>query len=385
MRATFPLVLILGVVTLISGCAPLLDTQPMPGASPASPFLPATPTPLATPMQGPPQGTPLPLSGPGSVRWVAERVKPAVVQIANEQLVLDQLNRPVPIQQGLGSGVIFDSRGYILTNNHVVAGAEQITVSLPDGRSFKATLTGRDPDTDLAVVKIEGANLPVANLGSSSRLSVGDWVVAIGNALGLAGGPTVTVGVVSALGRAVQEPPSGLQPGPFLFDLIQTDAAINPGNSGGPLVNMNGEVVGINTLVAGAVESGFQAQGIGFAIAIDTAKPIAEELISKGRVAHAYMGISYITLSPSVALQLGVQAQQGVLVRQVVRGSPAAQAGIRPGDIIVAVDGTKLVSDSDLARVLSRHKPGDAIAVEVVRDSTHITIQLTLGEKPSGQ
>ncbi len=369
----------------IAACAPLLDTYPAPGASPSSPFVATTPPVPATQEPTPSQASPLPLEGPGSVRWVAEKVKPAVVQIANEQLVLDQLNRPVPIQQGLGSGVIFDSRGYILTNNHVVAGAEQITVSLPDGRSFKASLVGRDPDTDLAVVKIDGSNLPVATLGSSSRLSVGDWVVAIGNALGLPGGPTVTVGVVSALGRAVQEPPSGLQPGPFLFDLIQTDAAINPGNSGGPLVNMNGEVVGINTLVAGTVESGFQAQGIGFAIAIDTAKPIAEELISRGRVAHAYMGISYITLSPSVALQLGLQIQQGVLVRQVVRNSPAARAGIRSGDIIVAVDGTKLVSDSDLARILSKHKPGDTISLELVRDSTHLTVQLTLGEKPSSQ
>jgi serine protease Do len=212
-----------------------------------------------------------------AVRQVSDRVKPAVVQITNEQVQVDQFNAPFTVPAGVGSGAIYDSQGHILTNNHVVEGAQRLLVSLPDGRSFDGNLVGRDPQTDLAVVQISGDNLPVVQLGDSRQVQLGDWVVAIGNALALPGGPTVTAGVVSALGRTVQEPASpgpggggpgqaqGQAAGPLLFDVIQTDAPINPGNSGGPLLDLQGRLVGINTLVAGQAEPGVQAQGIGFA------------------------------------------------------------------------------------------------------------------------
>ncbi|MHB9091194.1 MAG: S1C family serine protease, partial [Chloroflexota bacterium] len=197
-----------------------------------------------------------------AVRNVSQKVKPAVVQITNMQTVQSsRFAEPFAVPAGVGSGVIYDNQGHILTNNHVVEGAQQLLVGLPDNRSFTAKVVGTDPMTDLAVIQIQGDNLPVAQLGDSKALQVGDWVVAIGNALGLPGGPTVTAGVVSALGRTVQEPgnsnptsPSAAAPGPYLFDVVQTDAPINPGNSGGPLVNLSGQVIGINTLVAGQSE-----------------------------------------------------------------------------------------------------------------------------------
>jgi len=190
-----------------------------------------------------------------AIREVSRQVRPAVVQITNQQQVqIGQFNQPFVVPAGVGSGVIYDNQGHVLTNNHVIEGAQQILVSLPDKRSFPGKMVGADPQTDLAVLQISGQDLPVARLGDSSQLAVGDWVVAIGNALALPGGPTVTQGVVSALDRTVQEPGDpqgqGSTVGPFLFDVVQTDAPINPGNSGGPLVNLEGEVVGINTLVA---------------------------------------------------------------------------------------------------------------------------------------
>src|SRR5919204_1890733 len=269
-----------------------------------------------------------------AIRQVAEQVRPAIVQITNLQQQPDQFfGGAVP--SGVGSGVIYDDQGHVLTNTHVVAGAQQLQVSLPDRRSFPATLVGADPQTDLAVVQIKADGLPVATLGDSSRLAVGDWVVAIGNALALPGGPTVTQGVVGALGRTVQEPGSQPNtPGPFLFNVIQTDAPINPGNSGGALVNLDGQVIGINTLVAGQAEPGVQAQGIGFAISIQTARPIADQLVGTGRAVHPFLGIRYGTLTPAVAAQLGVSVQNGIVIGAVVPGSPADSAGLRPRDVI---------------------------------------------------
>ena len=184
-----------------------------------------------------------------AIRDVAKAVSPSVVQVTNE-VAASTFTSSQDIPAGVGSGVIYDAQGYILTNNHVVEGADKLVVALPDGRSFPATLVGRDPMTDIAVIQIQANNLPVAQLGDSTQLEVGEWVVAIGNALALPGGATVTQGVVSALGRAVQEPPDQTTgaAGPYLFDLVQTDAPINPGNSGGPLVTLDGQVIGINTL-----------------------------------------------------------------------------------------------------------------------------------------
>ncbi len=324
-----------------------------------------------------------------AVRDVSQKVRPAVVQITNQQVQLDQYNQTYSVPSGVGSGVIYDDQGHILTNNHVIEGAQELLVSLPDGRSFTATLVGADPQTDLAVLQISGDNLPVAQLGDSKQLQIGDWVVAIGNALALPGGPTVTAGVVSALNRTVQEPgdtaSNGQQSsnGPFLFDVVQTSAPINPGNSGGPLVNLNGEVIGINTLVAGSAEPGVSTQGIGFAISIDAAKPIADQLVASGHVTHTYLGIRYVALNPVVAQQLGTNAKNGIAVASVMQGSPAADAGLRSRDIITAVDDTQIVDESTLAQALSAHKPGDKITLTVLRGTQQSTVTVTLGELPA--
>lgn len=319
-----------------------------------------------------------------AIRQVVQRVKPAVVQITSELVQFNQFNQPFTVPAGVGSGVIYDNQGHILTNNHVIERAEQIQVSLPDGRSFPAKLVGRDPQTDLAVVQISGDDLPVAELGDSRQLQVGDWVVAIGNALALPGGPTVTAGLVSALGRTIQEP-GGIdgRQGPFLFDVIQTDAPINPGNSGGPLLNLAGQVVGINTMVAGQAESGLPAQGIGFAIAMATAKPIADQLVATGRAIHPSMGITYIPLTPAISAQLGIEVRDGVIVAQVIQGTPAAQAGLRPTDVITEVDGQPLKGESALAQAINSHRPGDTITLSVVRGGQKLAVQLKLGEMPT--
>jgi len=335
-----------------------------------------------------------------AIRQVVQQVKPAVVQITNEQVQPDQFGGAA-VPAGVGSGVIYDGQGHILTNNHVVEGAQQLQVSLPDGRSFSAKLIGRDPQTDLAVVQISGSNLPAASLGDSTKLQAGDWVVAIGNALALPGGPTVTQGVVSALGRTVQEPPSSQGPGgqsspggngasgaggtagPFLFDLIQTDAPINPGNSGGPLVDLSGQVVGINTLAAGQAEPGVQAQGIGFSIAMHTAKAIADQLVSSGSVVHPSLGISYVPLNPAIAAQLGVNAKDGAVVLRVEAGGPAESAGLQRGDVITQIDGQPLQGDSGLAEAINPHKPGDTVTLTVLRGSQSTQVKVTLGQLPS--
>ena len=337
----------------------------------------------------------------GSVHDVVERVRPAVVQIVTQQGIteIDPLFgvRRQGVQQGIGSGVIYDQQGHILTNNHVVANADQIAVALPDGRTFDGKLVGADPDTDLAVIQIQGDNLPVAQLGHSSQLAVGDGVVAIGNALGLPGGPTVTAGVVSALGRVVQEPSDnqqggigGLsqgnqssQGGALLYDVIQTDAAINPGNSGGPLADLNGEVVGINTLVAAQTEPGVPAQKIGFTIAIDAAQPIAAQLVQNGHAIHAYLGIAFQWAGGASARQLHAQNTQGVLVQQVQPGSPAAKAGLQRGDIITAINGKKLASETDLPATIAKQKPGDSVQLSVVRNGQEQTLSATLAQRPT--
>ncbi|MDD5369229.1 MAG: trypsin-like peptidase domain-containing protein [Anaerolineaceae bacterium] len=364
-----------------------LPTRPAPASSPAV----ASP-PVAIPVTSNAavaSAPPVPLAAPGdfasSIRQVAQMVKPAIVQITNQQLQIDQFNRPFTVPAGVGSGVIYDARGHVLTNNHVVEGAQKLLVSLPDGRSFPANIVGADPQSDLAVVQIKGDNLPVAQLGDSTQLQVGDWVVAIGNALALPGGPTVSAGVVSALGRSVQEPGGQTSAqGPLLFDLIQTDAPINPGNSGGALVNLAGQVIGINTLVAGQAEPGVQAQGIGFAISIATAKPVADALVANGRVVHAYLGIEYQPLNPAISAQLGIRQTQGAIIGNVVPGSPADAAGLQPNDVVTAIDNQPLKDESDLAKILSAHKPGDVITLSVDRGNKTGQVKVTLGEAPTG-
>lgn len=346
---------------------------------------------LAAPAQ--PEVIPASGTGAGAIADVVVKARPGVVQVTNEQaasLGPGGLGSPQGasqlVPQGVGSGVIYDNQGHILTNNHVVAGAQQLQVSLPDGRSFSAKLIGRDPRSDLAVIQIQGSNLPVVPLGDSSKLVVGQWVVAIGNALALQGGPTVTAGVVSALGRTVQEPSpqNSNQAGAYLFDVIQTDAAINPGNSGGPLVDLNGQVVGINTLGAVQAEPGVPAQAIGFAIAINTAKPIADEIVRTGHVTYAFMGVSTYPNSPAIAARYNFPDKPGLIVVQVVPNGPAAQAGIKKDDVITAIDGQPIADESTLPKILEQKKPGQKIQVTVVSaNGPERTVTVTLGTAPT--
>jgi S1-C subfamily serine protease len=314
---------------------------------------------------------------------VVARVCPAVVQVTSEQMVQDptQGNMLEPI--GVGSGFIYDAEGHILTNSHVVEGASDLVVSLTDGRSFPAKLIGHDPQTDLAVVQIDARDLPVAKLGDSTRLKVGDWVIAIGNALALPGGPTVTAGLVSALDRTIQEPGDGQGQGPYLFSLIQTDAPINPGNSGGPLLNLAGDVVGINTLTIGQVGSSSYAQDVGFAIAIATAKPIADQLVATGNVAHPYLGADYVPYSPALAARYGLEASYGIVVTNVAVGSPAEQAGIQARDLILDANNNPLNRESALAEILHQHRPGDLLSMTVLRGSQRRKVQVRLGAQLS--
>lgn len=381
-RAT-SLVAIITTVALFAAC----------GGSSKSSTVTATTTTTATSSNSPsasgtPSATGQTTSGQSAVMpslsGVVKAVEPAVVQVTNNQVQYNQFNQQQTVPAGVGSGVIYDSEGHILTNNHVIAGASGLVVALPDGRSFTAKLVGADPQSDLAVLQISGSNLPVAKLGDSSKLTPGDWLVAIGNALALPGGPTVTAGVVSALNRTTQEPGnSANQAGPFLFGLIQTDAPINPGNSGGALSDVNGNVVGINTLVATQAEPGVAAQNIGFAIAINTAKPIADELVKNGKVERAYLGITYTPLTPAIAQQLGASEKSGMVVGVVASGSPAAQAGIQPRDILTKFDGKALDSESSLAEALDSHKPGDKVTITLVRNGQSQDVSVTLGSAPA--
>ncbi len=309
------------------------------------------------------------------VSAVAKQASPAVVFVGIEAN-LSQFSQPQPI--GNGSGVIIDSDGHILTNNHVVESASALDVTLPDGRTFNATLVGRDPNTDLAIIQIHGNNLPILQLGDSNQLQVGQFVVAIGNALGLEGGPTVTAGVVSAMNRTIQEENDA-----FISDLIQTDAAINPGNSGGPLVNLNGQVIGINTAEPGTTSQGVQPSGIGFAISINSAKPIIQQLITQGKVIRPYLGVQPVTLTPAIRSQFQVTVQQGVILATVSDGSPAAQAGLKEGDVITAADGKPVADEQALRAAITAHKIGDTISLTVVRGSQQMNVQAKLVEAPA--
>jgi serine protease Do len=267
--------------------------------------------------------------------------------------------------------VIIDARGHILTNSHVVEQAKQVQVFLPDGRKFPGKVMGKDPLTDLAVVMVSAKDLPSSPLGDSARLEIGEAVIAIGNALGLEGGPTVTAGVISALNRSIEDP-SGIA----LGDLIQTDAAINPGNSGGPLINLKGEVIGINTAVIPS------AQGIGFAISINSAKPIARELLEKGKVIRPWVGIAPMSVTRALAASYDLPVEEGVLVAKVEKGSPAANAGLKAGDIIMALGNDKVRNVAELRDAIGKRKIGEGVDLEINRNKKKSTVKLTMGKMP---
>jgi len=270
-------------------------------------------------------------------------------------------------QRSGGSGVVVDKEGYILTNNHVVEGADKIKIKLNDGREFTATLKGQDSRTDLAVLHIKAKDLPVAALGDSDKLEVGEWAIAIGSPFGLE--HTVTVGVISAKGR------SGLGTGTY-EDFIQTDASINPGNSGGPLINIDGEVVGVNAMI---IQPG---TGIGFAIPINMAKQILSDLIKEGKVVRPWLGISVQDLTPEMAEQFQVKEKEGVLVAQVHQGTGAEKAGLTSGDVIKSVDDKPIKSTNELIKEIQKKKVGQKIKLSVVREGKPTTVEITTTAMP---
>jgi serine protease Do len=270
-------------------------------------------------------------------------------------------------QRSGGSGVIVDKEGYILTNNHVVEGADKVKVRLIDGREFTAMIKGQDSRTDLAVLHIKAKDLPVATLGDSDKLEVGEWAIAIGSPFGLE--HTVTVGVISAKGR------SGLGTGTY-EDFVQTDASINPGNSGGPLINIDGEVVGINAMI---IQPG---TGIGFAIPINMAKQILNDLIKQGKVVRPWLGISAQDLTPEMAEQFQVKEKEGVLVAQVHQGTGAEKAGLASGDIIKSVDDKTIKNVTELVKEIQKKKVGQKAKLSVVRDGKPMTIEVTTSAMP---
>ena len=321
---------------------------------------------------------------PGSFSAAARKASPAVVSINTSKAAVrnprsddpwfqfffgDQGNQQE--QAGLGSGVIISPDGYILTNNHVVDGADEIDVTLTDSRRARASVIGTDPDTDLAILKIELDKLPVIVLGNSDELAVGDRVLAIGNPFGV--GQTVTSGIVSALGRT--------QLGINTFEnFIQTDAAINPGNSGGALVDVNGNLLGINTAIYS--RSG-GSMGIGFAIPVSTAKMVLDGIVKDGQVTRGWIGVEPSELSPELAETFGVKATAGVIITGVLQDGPAAQAGLRPGDVIVRVNDKTIGSVPVLLTSVAALKPGEPSSFEVQRGGRALSLEVTPGLRPT--
>lgn len=281
-----------------------------------------------------------------------------------------EYTRQVPMK-GAGSGFVVSADGRVLTNNHVIAGADKITVTFSDGRTFKATVIGKDPTFDLAVLKIDAKNLPVLALGDSDSARVGEWTVAIGNPLGLGVEPTVTVGVLSAKNRSIHAKD-------FNFDgFLQTDAAINPGNSGGPLLNSRGEVIGINTAIIP------YAQGIGFAIPVNMAKQVMGDIVTYGKVRRGKLGVYIQNIDADMAKALNINATQGALVADVEEGSPAAKAGIKRGDVIISVGGKPVKDSMSLSTSIRQHMAGDKVEVEINRRGSAKKVTVTLAEVDS--
>ena len=307
-----------------------------------------------------------------------QKVSPSVVTVTGVIPGQNTFFGPTGDQMVSGSGFFVTNEGYILTNNHVVEGTREVSVILSDGSEQKAAIVGRDPYSDIAVLKTDGPVPAIAALGNSDVLNPGESVIAIGSPLGNFKN-TVTVGVVSATGRSI-DTGNGYQ----IEDLIQTDAAINHGNTGGPLVNLAGEVIGINTLIVRDSGNGDVAEGLGFAIPVNTAQAIAQQIIEKGYFARPYMGISFQPINPDIAMRYNLPAQWGVYVTKVAEDSPASQAGLRAGDIITKVGDIALDETHSYVNTLFTFKPGDEIALTVVRDGKDTQIKITLGEaKPT--
>lgn len=356
------------------------------------------PTPLPTPTTAP---AVLPTVPPEAFSELEARLEavyamasPAVVNITTRVITYDFFMQPVP-QEGTGSGFLYDDQGHIVTNYHVVEGAEEVVVTLSDGRSFQAEVVGTDPSTDLAVLRIPAQDLPAPlPLADSDQLRVGQIVIAIGSPFGQVG--TMTMGIISALGRVIESPN-----GRFIGEAIQTDAPINPGNSGGPLLDLQGRVIGVNSQIISPSQA---SAGIGFAISSNTVRRVVPHLITRGRYPHPWLGIQVLALSPEwrQALQqagMEIPVQEGLLVLSVVRGSPADRAGIRGGtqvvriggyripvggDIIVSINGHPVPSLRELTVYLdTRTQVGQQVEVRLIRDGREMSVPVVLGERPS--
>jgi Do/DeqQ family serine protease len=379
--------LILAVVVMLGLAAvPASAQTPPTGGRPSRP---AAPTRPESPPPARPDAHAVLRALEDAFSAVADRVTPAVVNVSTvgpraatngdedrfREFFGDELydryfrRRPREDGRTTGSGVIVDRKGYILTNNHVIENAREITVRLSDSRKFSATLVGRDPKTDLAVLKVDApAPLPTAELGDSDRLRVGQWAIAIGNPFGL--DRTVTVGIISATARN--------RVGVATYEnFIQTDASINPGNSGGPLLNLDGKVIGINTAIVAA------GQGIGFSIPINEAKAVMGQLIARGRVVRGWLGVVIQDVTDELASSFGVRERDGVLVADVMKGGPAETAGLRAGDIVVELNGARIREVPDLQRRVAGVAPGERVRVVVLRDGARRPVTVTIAEMPA--
>jgi serine protease Do len=366
-RAPFP-VGILFLLSMVVGAAVmygLLAAQHVPGTSPVG----------AQSSQPAGRNTDAALALQDAIVKASDKIAPSVVNIDTTQYVrtnpFDQMFGQGPVEQGrgIGSGVIVSADGFILTNNHVVQNASDILVTLNDGRKLKGRLQGADPISDIAVVKVDATGLPAATLGNSDDLPVGAFVIAVGSPYGFE--HTVTLGVLSARHRSIPEADKEFR------DLLQTDAAINPGNSGGPLVDVEGRVVGVNTAIIQ------QAQGLGFAIPINSAKGTMDQLIANGHVVRPYLGVVMQPMTAGIAQYLQMPRAEGVVVRQVVPDSPAARAGLAQGDVLLAVDGTKVNDPSDTQKLIRAHKVGDKLQLELWSNGQVRNVTVQVAEMPA--
>jgi serine protease Do len=371
----------ISIISLVIGLWLVLGTSCITINTPTSPEAPGTTPPATTlaPASSPinPAWTPPAASQSLALPNIADAVavvKPSVVAITTEVVSFDLFNRSFT-QKGAGSGWILDKDGIIVTNNHVIEGAKTITVTLDDGRTFTANTKTVSIDSlnDLAIIKIDAQNLPSLKIGSASKLRIGDWVIAVGNALGQ--GTRATEGIISRNGVSIP-----LDQGQTLYDLIETSAAINPGNSGGPLVNLSGEVIGITSVKIADVG----VEGMGYAISIDTALPIIQELVNRGYVARPFLGVQdLLTVDQSVATYFRLSVNKGVLIRGVVAGAPASQAGLQAGDVIVGIGGKEVANVQELLQALYASKIGQPLEIAYWRGNTQNTTKVTPMASPS--
>jgi len=349
-------------------CTLVPGTEPSPSAPtpspPPQPTAPTSPGWTLPPTQN--NAPPLP-----SIAAVVAQVRPSVAAINTEVITYDIFNRP-STQQGAGSGWIIDGDGLIVTNNHVIEGARSITVTLADGRTFSASIIGTDALSDLAILKIDADNLVKANTGHSSQLVIGDWLVAIGNPLGM--GISAKEGIVSRLRVSIQ-----ISQGQMLDDLIETSAAINPGNSGGPLVNMAGEVIGITSVKIATIG----VEGMGYAISIDSAAPLIQELVQNGYITRPWLGVVVADVDQWLAVRYKLAVTEGIFITEVAPNSPADKAGLKPQDVIVAFGDNTITAARELIQVIHDSPIGEEITITFWRGEEQMSTLVTLAESPA--